>query len=84
MKLSSVLSDIMGLSGRAILQGICEGESDPERLAKRIHPGVRASREQMVAALTAEVREHHRFAAPRTLVTDCGSRPFNPTLGRGD
>ncbi len=61
MKLSTVLSDIMGLSGRAILQGICEGESDPERLAKRVHPSVRASREQIVAALTAEVREHHRF-----------------------
>ena len=56
-----VLSDVMGLSGRAILQGICEGESDPERLVKRVHPGVRASREQIVAALTAEVREHHRF-----------------------
>lgn len=61
MKLSTVLSDVMGLSGRAILQGICEGESDSEQLAKRVHPGVRASREQIVAALTAEVREHHRF-----------------------
>lgn len=61
MKLATVLSDIMGLSGRAILQALSEGESDPERLASLMHPSVRASREQVVAALTAEVREHHRF-----------------------
>ena len=61
MKLSTVLSDVMGLSGRAILQAVCEGESDPEQLVKLVHPSVRASREQMVAALTAEVRKHHRF-----------------------
>jgi transposase len=61
IKLSTVLSDVMGLSGRAILQALCEGESDPERLAKRVHPSVHASRDRMVAALTGEVREHHRF-----------------------
>jgi transposase len=61
MKLSTVLSDVMGVSGRAILQALCEGENDPEQLAKRMHPSVHASREEVVAALTAEVREHHRF-----------------------
>jgi transposase len=61
IKLSTVLSDVMGLSGRAILDGICEGESDPARLAKRVHPSVHATQEQLTAALTAEVREHHRF-----------------------
>ena len=61
MKLSTVRSSVMGLSGRAILQALCEGESDPERLAKRVHPSVHASREQVVAALAGEVREHHRF-----------------------
>ncbi len=61
IKLSAVLSDVMGLSGRAILQAICDGESDPQHLAKLMHPRVHASREQVVAALTAEVREHHRF-----------------------
>lgn len=61
MKLSTVLSNVMGVSGQAILEALCEGESDPQRLAKLVHPSVRASREQLVAALTAEVREHHRF-----------------------
>lgn len=40
IKLSTVLSDVMGLSGRAILDAICEGESDPARLAKRVHPTI--------------------------------------------
>jgi transposase len=61
MKLSVVLSDVMGKSGRAILQGLCAGESDPVRLAKLMHPNVQASQEQVVAALTGDLREHHRF-----------------------
>lgn len=61
LKLSSVLSDVMGVSGRAILEALCAGESDPERLAALMHPSVHATREQAIAALTAEVREHHRF-----------------------
>ena len=61
MKLSTVLSDIMGVSGRAILQGLCAGESDPVKLARRMRPGVKATEAQVVAALTGELREHHRF-----------------------
>ncbi len=61
LKLSSVLSDVMGYSGRAILNAMCAGESDPRHLAKLMHPSVHAKEEQVVAALTAEVREHHRF-----------------------
>ncbi len=51
----------MGLSGRAILHALCAGESAPQRLAELMHPSVHATQEQVVAALTAEVREHHRF-----------------------
>jgi transposase len=61
IKLSTVLSDVMGLSGRSILDALCAGESDPMRLARRVHPSVHATQEQIAAALTAEVREHHRF-----------------------
>jgi transposase len=56
MKLSCVLSDVMGLSGRAILHVLCAGESDPVRLAKLMHPSVHATQEQVVAALTGEMR----------------------------
>lgn len=61
IKVSTVLSDIMGLSARAILGALCAGECDPKLLASRAHPSVHATQEQMRAALTAEVREHHRF-----------------------
>jgi transposase len=61
IKLSTVGSSVMGKALRAILQAQGVGESDPERLAKLVHPSVRASRESLVAALTGEVREHHRF-----------------------
>lgn len=61
MKVATVLSDIMGASGRAILQALCDGECDPERLARRVHPGVHASQEEIRAALTGEMREHDRF-----------------------
>jgi transposase len=60
-QLSAVLSDILGFSGKRILQAVCAGESDPVRLAMLMHPGVKATEEQVVAALTAEMREHHRF-----------------------
>jgi transposase len=60
-KLSTVLSDVMGLSGRAILDAVCDGESDPERLSRLMHPSVHARQEQVIAALTAELRDHHRF-----------------------
>jgi transposase len=61
LKLSSVLSDVMGMSGRAILDALCAGESDPLRLAKLVRANVHATEEQFIAALTAEVREPHRF-----------------------
>jgi transposase len=60
-QLSAVLSDILGLSGKRILQALCAGESDPTRLAMLMHPGVKATQEQVIAALTTEVRDHHRF-----------------------
>ena len=60
-KLSVVLSDILGFSGKGILQALCAGEGDPVHLARLMHPGVKATEEQVIAALTAEIREHHRF-----------------------
>jgi len=68
IKLSSVLSDVMGLSGRAILDALCAGESDPVRLAGRVHSSVHATQEQIVSALTAEVREHHLFLLRELLI----------------
>lgn len=61
VKLSLVVSDVMGKSGRAILDALCAGESDPARLVQRLHQNCQANREQARAALTGDMREHHRF-----------------------
>lgn len=61
VKLSSVLSDILGLSGRAILEALAEGKQDPQQLAALAHPSVKAPRAEIAEALQGRVREHHRF-----------------------
>jgi transposase len=44
LKLGAMLSDLMGYSGRAILDALAAGESNPEELAGLLHANVRASR----------------------------------------
>lgn len=61
IKLSGVLSNILGVSGRAMVQALCAGESDPQRLASLVHWSVTHKHDQLVEALTGDVREHHRF-----------------------
>jgi transposase len=61
IKLDSVLSDILGKSGRAILEALIAGEIDPVRLAALAHKGVKATQEQLREVLRGQVTEHHRF-----------------------
>jgi len=61
VKLASVLSDIVGVSGRAMLQALIAGESDPERLAALGHGRLQSSRAERVEALRGRVTRHHRF-----------------------
>jgi transposase len=61
LKLSSVVTDVLGQSGRRILVALIEGETDPERLAALGSVRLKASREALRDALHGFVREHHRF-----------------------
>lgn len=61
IKLSGVLSHVMGVSGRAILQALCAGERDPEQLALLVHKSVAHKHVQLVEALTGDLRPHHQF-----------------------
>jgi transposase len=61
MKLGSVISDIMGRSGRAILEAIIAGVTDPTKLLERVDHRVRASREKILEALRGRVSANHRF-----------------------
>jgi transposase len=61
LKLASVLTDITGTSGRAILEAMIAGEGDPAALAALAHPRVKAPPEKLVEALRGRVTSHHRF-----------------------
>ena len=51
IKLSSVISDLFGLSGRRILKALADGETDPVRLAALGDDRLKASKEQLADAL---------------------------------
>ena len=61
LKLGVVLTDIMGKSGRAVLQAIVDGHEDPEYLARCVSVRVKASRAEVLEALRGRISAHHRF-----------------------
>jgi transposase len=61
IKLESVLSDVMGRSGRAMIQALIDGETDPAALAALAHRKVRAPEATLREALSGRVKRHHRF-----------------------
>jgi len=61
LKLGVVLSDIVGQSGRAVLQAIIAGHDDPAELAAGVSERVKASRAEVQEALRGHIRPHHRF-----------------------
>lgn len=60
LKVASVLSDILGRSGRAMLEALIAGECDPERLADLAQGTARKKRAALVEALRGRVTPHHR------------------------
>jgi transposase len=61
IKLDAVVTNLLGVSGRAMLEGLVEGESDPGKLAKLAHPRLTATPERLQEALRGRVTRHHRF-----------------------
>ena len=93
VKLTEIVSSILGTSGRAILAGLVRGETDPERLADLATTRLKASREQIVDALRGTVTDHHRFilklhldqieqleGAVRALEERARTGPFRPAI----
>ena len=60
LKVASVLSNILGKSGRAMLAALIAGETDPARLAARAPGTARQKHAALVAALRGHVTPHHR------------------------
>jgi transposase len=69
IKLSSVITDILGMSGRRILRAIVVGETDPLKLAELGGPRLAATKSELTDALHGRVRSHHQFLIGQHLKT---------------
>lgn len=61
IKLDSVISDIMGVSGRRMIEAIIAGMRDPKKLAQLADRRIKASPKALYDALHGRLTEHHRF-----------------------
>ena len=61
IKLASVASNVMGVSGRAMLEQLIQGKTDPALLAELAKGRLREKRELLEQALTGTFKPHHRF-----------------------
>jgi transposase len=59
IKLSTVATDIMGVSGRAMIEALIAGERDPRRLADLARGRMRPKYAALVEALTGRFDDHH-------------------------
>jgi len=67
LQLGEVLSDVMGMTGQAIVRAIVAGERDPNVLARHRHARVKASERDIARALTGNWREEHLFVLGQAL-----------------
>jgi transposase len=83
IKLSSVVSDLTGVSSRAMLEALINGERDPEVLAGLAKGTLRSKIPELVNALTGRFKAHHAFMARLHLdQIDAQSRIIDALTGR--
>ena len=61
LKIDSFITDLLGKSGRAILNALVEGYTNPEVLVSLTSGRLKASRTELLEALRGRVTRHHRF-----------------------
>jgi len=79
IKLASVATDVMGLSGRAMLEAIIAGQAQPEEMAELAKGRMREKRAELAKALSGRVKAHHRFVLAELL---CQIDSLDETIGR--
>jgi transposase len=97
IKLSSVASNVMGTSGRAMIEALLQGTTDPTALADLAQGKLRSKLPALREALTGRFRHHHAFLIGQILakvdfleetIATCSLRieellrPFQPTMAR--
>jgi transposase len=81
IKLASVASDIMGVSGRAILAALLTGHTAPQALAELAKGRLRSKRERLARAVEGRVKPHHRFVLSELF---CQIDSLDDTIARFD
>jgi transposase len=61
IKLSSVASEITGVSGRLMLQALIDGQTEPQALAQMARGRMRSTIPELTEALTGRFSAHHRY-----------------------
>jgi transposase len=61
IKLSTVMTDVMGASGREMLRAIVQGKSDPAKLAELARGRLRGKIPVLQQAASGSLNDHHRF-----------------------
>jgi transposase len=61
IKLGSVASEVMGVSGRAMIEALIEGKKDPAQIADLARRQLRGKIPQLEKALQGHLSAHHRF-----------------------
>jgi transposase len=61
IKLDSVITDIMGLSGRRIIEAMINDVRNPFKLAELADRRIKASRKELYDTLHGRQTDHHRF-----------------------
>jgi transposase len=72
LKLACVATDVVGVSGWAMLQALIAGATDPAAMAELAKGRLRTKREQLAQALEGRVQTHHRLVLTE-LLTQIGS-----------
>jgi len=67
IKLGSVASNVLGVSGRAMLNALIEGQATPSQMAELAKGRLREKREELIQALEGRVKAHHRFVLAELL-----------------
>jgi transposase len=82
LKLASVITALLGRSGRAMLEAVDRGQSDPGQLVGLAHPRIKASRAELFEALTGRARSTTASCCVCTWARSMRSTPRSP-LWRG-
>ena len=82
IKLDSVVSNVVGVSGRRMLEALISGQTDPRELAAMAHGRLQATPAELEAALRGRVTTHHRFMLRLHLIRSTPSIRRSPASTR--